>query len=419
MEYKYENGHIIPINNSISNKRLDRLEEVVKTLSPEGGVLTKEDIAEVAVKAENALKTANTTSNELSTFKTNVNNTYATTIDRIRENTANISEIEEEVATKQQELTLTVLDNGNIRISNLQGQTKDFMPATPSGDPMHYAYEAMGAVWNTKDSISATPWASLVDDADYNAQWGLNLIPGNATFVKNVEYKGVDKEVYEMTHPCSGRTVWVVATYSSSGVKVWDETLFVIRQGRWTYFAVGDLTNDNIRDIYEQGVSDVAEYFPKAYINSVSKLKGITNRLFTGNLNIAQNISGTFYGNKNVEYHIFDIGLTQKWGVIKLSATFSSGPLKHLYTKGYLQPKGVSLSNTLLTTAPIAPDQNFTLKTNEISKKSIQYCIENSTKPTSGELIITLPAGAFNRLNEDADIKTLLENYNYIQLASS
>lgn len=81
MEYKYENGHIIPINNSISNKRLDRLEEVVKTLSPEGGVLTKEDIAEVAVKAEKALKTANTASNELSTFKTNVSNTYAKTSD--------------------------------------------------------------------------------------------------------------------------------------------------------------------------------------------------------------------------------------------------------------------------------------------------------------------------------------------------
>lgn len=133
MEYKYENGHIIPINNSISNKRLDRLEEVVKTLSPEGGVLTKEDIAEVAVKAENALKTANATSNELSIFKTNVSNTYAT---------------QQSLSTKQQELTLTVLDNGNIRIGNLQGQTKEFMPATPSGDPMHYAYVVAGAEYN-------------------------------------------------------------------------------------------------------------------------------------------------------------------------------------------------------------------------------------------------------------------------------
>lgn len=45
-------------------------------------------------------------------------------------------------------LTLSILSNGNIRIGNLAGTTKDFMPATPSGDPMHYAYEAAGAVWN-------------------------------------------------------------------------------------------------------------------------------------------------------------------------------------------------------------------------------------------------------------------------------
>ena len=49
---------------------------------------------------------------------------------------------------KQDALTLTIKDNGNIVIANIQGQSKEFMPATPSGDPMHYAYEAAGAVWN-------------------------------------------------------------------------------------------------------------------------------------------------------------------------------------------------------------------------------------------------------------------------------
>lgn len=52
------------------------------------------------------------------------------------------------VATKQDTLTLTVKDNGNIVIGNIQGQTKEFMPATPSGDPNHYMYEKCGAVWN-------------------------------------------------------------------------------------------------------------------------------------------------------------------------------------------------------------------------------------------------------------------------------
>lgn len=49
---------------------------------------------------------------------------------------------------KQDALTLETKPNGNIVIGNLAGQSKEFMPATPSGDPMHYAYEAVGAVWN-------------------------------------------------------------------------------------------------------------------------------------------------------------------------------------------------------------------------------------------------------------------------------
>lgn len=53
----------------------------------------------------------------------------------------------------QEELTLTTKPNGNIVIGNLvidniAGQSKEFMPATPSGDPMHYMYEAVGAVYN-------------------------------------------------------------------------------------------------------------------------------------------------------------------------------------------------------------------------------------------------------------------------------
>lgn len=73
---------------------------------------------------------------------------------------------EEELAAKQDALTLSVKDNGNIVISNIQGQSQEFMPATPSGDPMHYAYEAAGAVWNGTgaDITKTTPWADMVDD---------------------------------------------------------------------------------------------------------------------------------------------------------------------------------------------------------------------------------------------------------------
>ena len=73
---------------------------------------------------------------------------------------------EDELAIKQDALTLTVKDNGNIVLGNIQGQSKEFMPATPSGDPMHYAYEAAGAIWNGTgaDITKTAPWADMVDD---------------------------------------------------------------------------------------------------------------------------------------------------------------------------------------------------------------------------------------------------------------
>lgn len=43
-------------------------------------------------------------------------------------------------------LTLTTKPNGNIEIGNLAGQTKEFMPATPSGAPEHYTWLAIDGV---------------------------------------------------------------------------------------------------------------------------------------------------------------------------------------------------------------------------------------------------------------------------------
>ena len=59
-----------------------------------------------------------------------------------------IAQNAEEIGRKQPQLSITLKDNGNIVIGNLDGGAKEFMPATPSGDPMHYAYVAAGATWN-------------------------------------------------------------------------------------------------------------------------------------------------------------------------------------------------------------------------------------------------------------------------------
>ena len=54
------------------------------------------------------------------------------------------AELQTQINSKQEALTLTVKDNGNIVLANIQGQSKEFMPATPSGDPMHYYYISLG-----------------------------------------------------------------------------------------------------------------------------------------------------------------------------------------------------------------------------------------------------------------------------------
>lgn len=58
----------------------------------------------------------------------------------IDENGRTIKDFIGSLNSKQETLTLATKPNGNIVIGNLAGQTKEFMPATPSGDPMHYQY---------------------------------------------------------------------------------------------------------------------------------------------------------------------------------------------------------------------------------------------------------------------------------------
>lgn len=157
MEYKYENGHIVPINNSVSKEqldRLDRLEEVVKTLNPEDGVLTKEDIAAVATTANNALKMANNTSTELSTFKTNISNTYATKLSLSSYVKSSVLDNYAPKDSVQTKLTVEVLDNGNIRIGNLEGGYKEFI----SGEMLQFLAtkeEVNGLIDTINNQLSA------------------------------------------------------------------------------------------------------------------------------------------------------------------------------------------------------------------------------------------------------------------------
>lgn len=74
---------------------------------------------------------------------------------------AQIDALPGELEKKQGRLYVTLLNNGNVRIDFGAGITQDFMSAAPSGDPMHYAYIAVGATWNA----STMRWGLLdIDD---------------------------------------------------------------------------------------------------------------------------------------------------------------------------------------------------------------------------------------------------------------
>lgn len=327
----------------------------------------------------------------------------------INTNTKEIKDLQKEIATKQQELTLTVLDNGNIRIGNLQGQTKDFMPATPSGDPMHYAYEALGAVYNSgADVITYTPWYSLVDDADYNAKWGLNLIPDNATFVKTLKYNNVDREVWQMKHPNKNFQIWVVAEYASDGTKIWDDTLVVKRSGMWYMDGLGDLTNSDMRLISN-------DPHPVKVDGSCANNKGRTLKFNNGLVNM--DVTTRFlYANENVE--VWSRGYNQEFSS---SNILIKSNIRHIINAGigiYNAIIKTKLEVNYISTLFMSVGSNIVLDMPNISAKSIIKLIENTTDTVT----ITFPSALYDRLMDTsttlgAELVALLESKSNITFA--
>lgn len=96
---------------------------------------------------------------------------------------AQIDTLPEEIEKKQDKLHVTLLNNGNVRI-DFGNTSQDFMPATPSGDPMHYAYEAVGAVWNGSTGF-----------------WEYRAADGGLTDLTNADMQVCYSEAHNDTYP--------------------------------------------------------------------------------------------------------------------------------------------------------------------------------------------------------------------------
>lgn len=277
------------------------------------------------------------------------------------------AELQTQINGKQEALTLTVKDNGNIVLANIQGQSKEFMPATPSGDPMHYAYEAVGAVWNGTgaDIVKTAPWAELADD-------------------------DADKVVIHKT-------------------------------GHWYLNGLGDLTNKDMRLIYFtpifNGSYGQGRYYSSNARTVVCSEKANASSILPISLNI-------FMRNSNIEVFGFSSDTTLNISdemmyafaitkivailyTIKMSKTKISlhySPFANANYLKYIKLKGLNGSITISSSSLL-------------SCKSILYMIKNEAATSA--ITITLHADAYARAMANADILAALEAHPNVSLASA
>lgn len=275
--------------------------------------------------------------------------------------TYNRSQIDALVGAKQDTLQLTVKDNGNIVLANLQGHSKEFMPATPSGDPMHYAYEAAGAEYNDTgvDIIKTTPWADLADDdAD-----------------KTVAHKA----------------------------------------GYWYLNGLGDITNEQMRVIYLETPTTLFTQ------DSASKQSGRTNIPFktvnastslsrVGNFSMSEVIATT----GDIKFSIASSMFSESINLVHIISNFnftyvSNNGLNGVEFRGDTKLKTIRIFNLKVSI-------NFKY-CELLTLKSVLFMISNEAATSA--ITITLHADAYVRAMANADIVAALEAHPNVSLASA
>ena len=264
------------------------------------------------------------------------------------------------INTKQNELTLTVKDNGNIVLGNIQGQSKEFMPATPSGDPMHYAYVAAGAEYNDTgaDIVKTTPWADLADD-------------------------DADKTV-------------------------------IHKAGYWYLNGLGDITNDEIRKIYR-----LSSDFPRS-VNNDEVFYSLDIRTNFSNRRIGGNSSVTFYaGCYQSKLVVFNCNM---YAISSVGGAFTNcSNLAHIGQLSFSKEANYSSTfygaNQLKTVKLSRIASNIQIPSPKLSIKSVLYMINNEA--ATAPITITLHADAYARAMANADILAALEAHPNVSLASA
>lgn len=280
--------------------------------------------------------------------------------------------LQTQINGKQEALTLTVKDNGNIVLANIQGQSKEFMPATPSGDPMHYAYVTAGAEYNDTgaDIVKTAPWADMIDD-DYTGDYG-----------KTVVHKA----------------------------------------GYWYLNGLGDITNKQMRQIYAMSISEqtniknylCAKNIRTNFIMIDEDEDVISNLIVFSNVIVRRTPIEVLRVPTNRNEYANQYGFS-------ISMIFFANKLKVIYgllnCKSSLPSFNAYSSNIVaMKLFNVAKDYNINLL-NQLSVKSVLYMINNEA--ATSPITITLHADVYNRCMANADILAALEAHTNVSLASA
>ena len=261
--------------------------------------------------------------------------------------------------------------NATDKIMSQKASTDSFIANTPSGDPMHNMYVAMGAVWNGSgvDKTYPTPWADYAEDEE--------------------------------------------------------DKVYVHKSGHWAYCYVGDLTSKDMADIAI--LPKIYHAFPPFFACDFN------GRVYASNISMPAigNLAGysreyksgfeTFFSNNNNEVivlhdnplgvcYVFDdnmytfsnSGLRCIFGAMKFknneNNTFSGSTLLKFV---FLYQLGINVS---FKDCP------------KLSKHCVRYMIENALNAT---ITITLHPEAYDRAIADAGVQAALANKTNVSLAKA
>lgn len=315
-----------------------------------------------------------------------------------------------------------LLENGNIKLT-LRGTTKEFMPATPSGDPMHYAYETAGAEYNatTDFIVKDAPWKDMVDTIEDKAKWGFDVV--DASQVKQMTIGGTTYNYVQTTRKSPQGTTeprYYLVGQASDGTWVEDETKVLHLPGHWYLNGLGDITNKEIAVIYENYdlakelliyrsvlIAKIRTFFPlkSSWYSqyNTSELKGFTRANVIEVVLILNDIP--LY---NTSYP------TDRAPSIHDNSGFNDNIVaKYLPQHRILKTNGNTYKNsTKLRVVPIVNIKTSLLLNDiiQLSKNSILYIINNAAPTTP--ITITLHADRYAQLSDDADIVAALEAKN-------